>query len=80
MLRTSLIGITRTIPADMRESGGLVKATMHPAYAKSGTADYRSIINKPSINGVTLEGDLSFSDLGILEAQDSDIEALFQEG
>lgn len=79
MLRTSLIGITKTIPATMRESGGLVKATMQPAYTKSGTADYGSITNKPSINGVILEGDMSLSDLGILEAQASDIDALFQE-
>ena len=31
----------------------------------SGTKDYSTLINKPSINGVTLEGDNSTSDLGI---------------
>lgn len=79
MLRMNLVGVTTTMPAMMRESGGVVKATMYPAYAKAGTADYNSIINKPSINGVTLEGELSLEDLGILEAQASDIDAMFQE-
>lgn len=30
-----------------------------------GTRDYDELINKPSINGVTLEGELSLEDLGI---------------
>lgn len=30
-----------------------------------GTTDYNDLENKPSINGVTLEGDLSLEDLGI---------------
>ena len=78
MLRTMLVGATKTLPATMRESGGIVKATMYPAYAKPGTADYSDITNKPSINGVTLVGDLTLSDLGILEAQPSDIDSMFQ--
>ena len=32
-----------------------------------GTSDYTELENKPSINGVTLEGDLSLNDLGILQ-------------
>lgn len=30
-----------------------------------GTTDYEDLINKPSINGTTLEGDLSLEDIGI---------------
>lgn len=29
------------------------------------TKDYEQLINKPSINGVTLQGDKSFEDLGV---------------
>lgn len=29
------------------------------------TNDYEKLINKPSINGVTLQGDRSFEDLGV---------------
>ena len=79
MLRTSLIGITSTLPAAMSESGGFVKATLRPAYVRSGAADYGDIANKPSINGVTLEGDISLSDLGLIDAQEQDIEELFRE-
>lgn len=41
-----------------------------------GTHDYDNLINKPSINGVTLEGDLSLEDLGISQV---DISALTEE-
>ena len=83
MLRTSLVGITRTIPAKMRESGGVFPATMYPAYVKAdseqGTSNYEDLENLPTINGVVLLGDLSLADLGIVEAQDSDIEELFNQ-
>lgn len=81
MLRTSLVGVTKTLSARMRESGGVVSATMYPTYVKadSGTMNYEELFNKPTINGVTLIGDLSFADLGLLEAQTSDIEAMFEE-
>ena len=82
MLRTSLVGITRTIPAKMRETGGVFPATMYPAYIKAdseqGTMNYEELENLPSINGVVLLGDLTLSDLGICEAQESDIEELFK--
>ena len=77
MLRTSLVGATRTMPAVMRDSGGIVRATMYPAYAKSGTVNYADIINKPTINGVTVTGDLTLADLGLTEAQASDVDAMF---
>ena len=84
MLRTSLVGITRTIPAKMRESGGVFPATMYPAYVKAdsseqATSDYEELENLPSVNGVVLKGGLSLADLGIVEAQDSDIEELFNQ-
>ncbi len=83
MLRTSLVGITRTIPAKMRESGGVFPATMYPAYVKAdseqGTSNYEDLENLPSINGVVLKGDLSLADLGLSEAQASDIDAIFDQ-
>lgn len=82
MLRTSLVGIARTIPAKMRETGGVFPATMYPAYIKAdseqGTTNYEELENLPSINGVVLLGNLSLADLGIYEAQESDIEELFK--
>lgn len=82
MLRTSLVGITRTIPAKMRETGGVFPATMYPAYIKAdseqGTTNYEELENLPSINGVVLLGNLTLADLGIYEAQESDIEELFK--
>ena len=80
MLRTTLVGASRTIPAQLRESGGVVSATLNPAYvtgADSVSANYEDMANKPSINGVELTGDLSLEDLGLIEASASDIDALF---
>lgn len=83
MLRTSLVGITRTIPAKMRETGGVFPATVYPAYVKAdqvqGTSNYEELENLPSINGVVLLGDRSLAELGIVEAQASDIDAMFDE-
>lgn len=81
MLRTSLVGITRTIPAKLRESGGVIPATMYPAYVQAdskGTMNYEELENKPSVSGIELMGCLSLADLGIEEASPEDIEALFQ--
>lgn len=36
----------------------------------TGTNDYRNLSNKPSINGVTLQGDKSLEDLGIVQQED----------
>lgn len=36
-----------------------------PGPAPSGTTDYNDLENKPSINGIPLEGDKSLEDLGI---------------
>lgn len=79
MLRTVLVGSTKTLPAKLREINGVASATMYPTYVKgTGDSDYNLIRNKPSVNGVTLEGNLTLEDLGILEAQPPDIDSLFQ--
>lgn len=38
-----------------------------------GTSNYNNLINKPSINNITLQGNLSTSDLGIEEYDDTEI-------
>lgn len=38
-----------------------------------GTSNYNNLINKPSINNITLQGNLSASDLGIEEYDDTEI-------
>lgn len=81
MLRTTLVGVTRTVPAQLRENGAVVSATLNPAYiagADTVSANYEDMINKPTINGVELVGDLTLADLGLEEAQASDIDALFE--
>ena len=45
----------------------------------SGTTNYNSLTNKPSINGVTLTGALTLQQLGIAEISNSEIEAIIQE-
>ena len=42
-----------------------VKQAIQANSGGSGTSDYTALENKPKINGVTLEGDKSSSDLGI---------------
>lgn len=82
MLRTTLVAATRTIPAKVKESGGVVAATLHPAYVAgsgSASANYEDMLNKPSINGVELVGDLTLADLGIFEVEASEIDALFEQ-
>ena len=81
MLRTSLVGITRTLDARVQESRTVVPAAMHPAYVRGADApatfDYGDLTNIPTINGVPLEGDLTLEDLGVTFAQTSDIDAMF---
>ena len=47
-----------------------------------GTNDYNRLFNKPSINGTTLEGDLTLKDLGIVtpSVEDENLLLIFKEG
>ena len=81
MLRTTLVGASRTIPAQLRESGGVVSATLNPAYiagSNNVSANYEDMANKPSINGVELVGNLTLADLGLEEVQASDIDEIIE--
>lgn len=81
MLRTTLVGVTRTVPAQLRESCGVLSATLNPPYIAGSeivSVDYADITNRPTINGVELLGDLSLADLGLFEIQQADIDALFE--
>lgn len=42
-------------------------------------ADYDQLDNKPSVNGVTLEGDLELKDIGILEMTPEMVSEIFLE-
>ena len=42
----------------------------------NGTEDYNELENKPSINGVELQGDKSFEDLGELTLTNSELKDL----
>lgn len=44
----------------------------------SDNADYEKLINKPSIEGVKLINDKTFEELGMIEANNLDIEAILQ--
>lgn len=41
--------------------------------------DYETLENKPTINGVTVEGDLSLEDIGILELTPEMVSEIFLE-
>lgn len=45
--------------------GGVKLSDKYAAIGSTGTSDYTQLTNKPSIGGVTLQGDKSFPDLGI---------------
>lgn len=45
---------------------------------KASEIDYNSIINKPTINNVVIEGDISLEDLGIEAITTEEIEKLFE--
>lgn len=45
----------------------------------SGTDDYDTLNNKPSINDVILMGNKSFEDLGINEVTDSELDIVFDD-
>ena len=82
MLRMSLVGMTKTLDAKVHESKTIVPATMYPPYVKGadavGSYDYADMVKKPSIEGVTLEGNITLSELGLYETEDSEIENLFK--
>lgn len=43
----------------------------------TGTNNYESLVNKPSINSVELIGDKSFEDLGDVPLTNTEIQAIF---
>lgn len=47
---------------------------------KVSTDDYNNLINKPSIEGVTLQGDKTFSQLGLDEITPQDIDTILYGG
>ena len=49
-------------------------------YNAGGTSNYNSLENKPMINGVTLQGDLTLEDLGILDIPSELIEEMWEKG
>jgi hypothetical protein len=42
-------------------------------------SDYNQLDNKPTINGVVVEGDLTLSDIGILEMSPEEVNEIFLE-
>lgn len=52
--------IARMMALDAAQSGG----------GGGGTSDYTNLTNKPKINGVTLTGNKSLSDIGAADADD----------
>ncbi len=42
------------------------------SHGGTGTTDYNQLTNKPSIKGVTLTGNKSFSELGLYELEDDE--------
>ena len=43
------------------------------------TTDYETLTNKPRINGIILDGDISLEDLGVSTISDDQIDRIFDE-
>ncbi len=43
-----------------------------------GTSNYDELNNKPTINSIELEGDLTFEDLGLVEITSGELEAILK--
>lgn len=54
-----------------------VRGTLSLPSTVDGTKDYEKLKNKPSIESVTLLGNKTFEDLGMVRCTNSEIEALF---
>jgi hypothetical protein len=75
-----LIGTKSTVQVTPKSSSGtniadiVIDGTTIPLYApeggSGGTTDYNDLTNKPSIKGVTLTGNKSFTNLGLYEDPD----------
>lgn len=75
-----LIGTKSTVTITPKSSSGtniadiVIDGTTIPLYAPEGgaggTTDYNELTNKPSIKGVTLTGNKSFTDLALYEDPD----------
>ena len=52
--------------------------TMGPGGGGQGTQDYEALANKPQIEGVTLNGNKSFSDLNLNALTNMEIEELLE--
>ena len=71
-------------------SGNLFTLTLTTPVPEGGKepGDYEGLINKPSINGVVLSGDLSFTDIGLPNMDEvpteplssDDLDSLINEG
>lgn len=57
----------------------LTLTTPAPEKEGSGTGSYDDLTDKPSINGTTIEGDLSLEDIGIPDLSNVPKEALSSE-
>ena len=52
------------VTAEATAEGGDVKLDVGSVLITGQTGDYKNLTNKPSVNGVTLEGNKSLKDLG----------------
>ena len=68
-----------TIRASASVTGTLgATATLGQTVTVGGTTDYERLRNLPSIEGVTLIGDMTFPQLNMSKLTNSEIEALLQ--
>lgn len=62
------------MPYDYHDPTSIVNGNMHtltlatPIVRDGGTVDYDQLTNKPIINGVTVQGELSLEELGVQPA------------
>ena len=61
----------------MLRSTGWVEIIRTSGSGGAGTDNYNSLTNKPQINNVTLKGNKSFEDLGLIPYNKNDIQSLW---
>lgn len=71
----SIEGDTITL---MSIEGDTIRAVSEGVPSAGGTKDYNELINKPQIEGVTLEGNKTYEELNLERVTNSEMEEIFR--
>lgn len=69
-LRAAATGDTSNLPEPLTRTEEYLKYIAENGGGGGGTSDYNELINKPSIGGQTLQGDMSLEDISGITDED----------